>query len=223
MTDFLKQTTLAVFTLMLTSSLYGQLTWEKNLVKDDASFTDERTVAEFPFINETDETITITKIESTCACTLGELEDRVIEPGESGILRATFDYGSRSGPQHKVITVHTDSEAQPRKMLTIEVDIPILLTIKPGYVFWRKGNTPEPQEAVITLHSPRATIKSVTPSDALEVSLTPVEDNAEATGKQYLLTVQPKSTEANAAGRVDIIVNYADTYDKNFLFHAHVK
>ncbi len=68
---------------------------------------------EFPFINTSDRTITITNIKASCGCTAAQLEKKVFAPGEGESIRATFNTKGRTGTQHKTITITTDDTANP--------------------------------------------------------------------------------------------------------------
>jgi len=63
---------------------------------------------EFPFVNNSDKTITINEIKTTCGCTAAALEKKVFAPGEGDVIKAKFSAGRRKGTQNKSIRVDTD-------------------------------------------------------------------------------------------------------------------
>ena len=173
------------------------LSWETERISIEAGFGAEKVIAEFPFRNNSTETITITKTDSTCGCTVPELAKSVYLPGETGVLRAVFDARNRSGTQVKPIYVHTsETGAQPYK-LTLEVEIPQAVKLEPRVRFWRLGEEPKPQTYTLTLHdklplSIDAFIdrrSKEPPSELYDVSIEEVEPQ-----KKYLLHITPKTT-----------------------------
>ena len=95
--------------------------------------------ATFAFKNKGDAAVEIKEVNSSCGCTTALPSKRIFEPGESGEISATFDYGSREGKQVKSIRVETDQEKDPRIFLTLEVEIPTALEVSPSVVMWNRS------------------------------------------------------------------------------------
>ena len=116
------------------------LTWEKTTITHEASATETEFSAVFPFTNEGDQTVTIESVRSSCGCTVPELEKREYAPGESGEITAVFTFGTRTGAQRKTVSVITNEPDIDRQNLVLEVNIPVLIEVRPFFVFWGKGD-----------------------------------------------------------------------------------
>lgn len=68
----------------------------------------------FSIRNDGTEALRILKVTPDCGCTLAQLADSVIAPGDSTTLHVVFDSGSYSGEQRKVVIIETNDPAEPR-------------------------------------------------------------------------------------------------------------
>lgn len=71
----------------------------------------ETVTAKFPFVNNSDKTITITNTQTTCGCTVATLAKKVFAPGEGDIVEVTFNSANRPGLNDRVIRIMTDEPA----------------------------------------------------------------------------------------------------------------
>jgi len=62
----------------------------------------------FEFTNTGDEPLIITKVKSTCGCTVPSKPDGPIAPGESNVIKVKYDT-KRVGPIRKTITVYSNA------------------------------------------------------------------------------------------------------------------
>ena len=58
---------------------------------------------DFPFVNVSDKPVNVTRITTNCGCTVAEIGDSLLLPGEKGVIRIMFNPRRRSG------TVDTNS------------------------------------------------------------------------------------------------------------------
>jgi hypothetical protein len=65
--------------------------------------------ATFKYVNNGKDNLHITKVVSSCGCTVAEFSADPVKPGGSGELTATFD-AAKYGGFHKMITVHISDE-----------------------------------------------------------------------------------------------------------------
>ena len=86
---------------------------------------------EFTFTNTGKEVLTITDVKSSCGCTVPQLTKTQYAPGESGKITVIFNPENRSGQQHKVITVTTDSKITPTVRVAFTAKVSKVLDIKP--------------------------------------------------------------------------------------------
>jgi hypothetical protein len=78
----------------------------------------------FTFTNTGRSTLNIRETKANCGCTVSEPEKTTLAPGESSILRVTFDSAGRRGRQYKSITVFTNDPTKPTRQLTITGIVP---------------------------------------------------------------------------------------------------
>ncbi len=79
-----------------------------------------RVEIEFPFVIQGGEPIRIKRLNPSCGCTTAELEKNVYEPGEWGVIKATFNPERRQGMQHKSITVYSTDPNYGTQRLTVK-------------------------------------------------------------------------------------------------------
>jgi len=70
----------------------------------------ERVYYRFKFTNTGTSDLLITKVNSSCGCTVGKYPKEPIAPGQSDFVEATFDSSNRKGMQNKTITVLTNTQ-----------------------------------------------------------------------------------------------------------------
>jgi Protein of unknown function (DUF1573) len=166
----------------------------KERLKEVQAAADVTTVTtDFEFTNPSDKSVSIAKYESGCSCMQVQVSGGKLryEPGESGVIRATFDMGNFSGTVDKVVAVWLGDDAadKPSVALTVRVHIPVLIAIEPKTVQWEVGGSNAPRTIHIRMAGDQPiSIKRVQSSSenfSCEVkSLVP--------GKEYQLVVTPK-------------------------------
>ena len=70
----------------------------------------EQISTEFKYTNTGDADIIISKIETSCGCTVPEYDKEPVKPGERGSIRVRFDSNGKSGTQYKTIRIFSNSE-----------------------------------------------------------------------------------------------------------------
>lgn len=70
----------------------------------------ERVIYRFKFTNTGNSDLLITKVNSSCGCTVGKYPKTPIAPGKSDYVEASFDSNGRKGMQNKTITVLTNTQ-----------------------------------------------------------------------------------------------------------------
>jgi hypothetical protein len=87
----------------------------------------ERVSHAFYFKNTGKRPLIISAAEGSCGCTVPEYPKDPIPPGESGIIKVTFNSEQKQGKQEKTITVVTNCEPSTR-LLRIYADIIVAKT-----------------------------------------------------------------------------------------------
>src|SRR6266446_1524453 len=98
--------------------------------------------ADFPFVNQTGNTITITSVESDCECTLPQLDEKTYAPKASGIVKVKIRVGMNQGKEEKHIKVAITGASKP-DILTLRFEIPEVLRIEPRALSWDLGKEAE--------------------------------------------------------------------------------
>jgi len=70
----------------------------------------ERVVYGFKFTNIGGSDLLITRVSTSCGCTVGNYPQDPIPPGKSGVIEVSFDSKNRKGFQNKSITVLANTE-----------------------------------------------------------------------------------------------------------------
>lgn len=70
----------------------------------------ERVMYGFKFTNTGGSDLVITRVSTSCGCTVGEYPTEPVAPGEEGVVEVTFDSHKRKGFQNKSITVLANTE-----------------------------------------------------------------------------------------------------------------
>jgi len=73
---------------------------------------------EFSFTNTGSEPLIISKVESTCGCTVPEYTKTPIKPGDKGTIKVTFD-AAAAMPFSKMVTIRSNAKT-PVKALYIK-------------------------------------------------------------------------------------------------------
>jgi len=89
---------------------------------------------EFKFTNEGDGILKIKKIQSTCGCTVPQLEKKTYLPGESGIIKLTYRSGQRSGTVRKKLYILSNDAKNPKLPFYIKAKITKKISYKPTHL-----------------------------------------------------------------------------------------
>ena len=178
----------------------------KNLVKEENAAMDATTVvSDFEFTNKSDKSVTIDRADPTCSCLKVEISGgkRTYAPGESGIIRTTFDVGNSTGVVDKGVAVFLDKDppANPSLQLRVNIHIPVLIALEPKTLNWEIGGKAETK----TIHIQIADGKMV---DVLSAaSSNPIfvtELKTLEKGSKYELLVTPKVIDSPGIGVIRI-------------------
>lgn len=83
----------------------------------------EKADCDFTLTNNGKSQLLIRKTKASCGCTAVALGENSIAPGQSTVIRATFDSKGKSGRQYKSITVITNDPKNPETVLNINGNI----------------------------------------------------------------------------------------------------
>lgn len=169
---------------------FGETTRELNAAPDQHVLT-----TDIDFKNTSDKTVTIERYEATCSCMGVKVKGGKLQyaPGESGVLRTTFDMRNFVGDTQKAIQILLvgDPPEKPSVTLSFNIHIPVLVVVEPKTLSWDIGEPAAAKKFKITMdHSEPIRVTSVDcGNEVFQLALSTIEE-----GKSYELTVTPKST-----------------------------
>ena len=172
------------------------LAFEQELVEVHAPANASSVVAEFKFENKSDKPVAIAKFDKVCSCIAVQVSGGKLNyaPGESGVIRATFEMGNFAGVVDKtvVLWLDKDPEDKPSQILTVRVNIPVLVVMNEKTLKWTLGSKPETRKIDITMaHTqPIKIVSTSCTSENFKVEVNTLEE-----GKHYELLVTPADTK----------------------------
>jgi len=165
---------------------------------------------EFKFKNVGDSLLKISKIQSTCGCTVGKLARKEYKPGESGTLEVTYHAGERPYSIRKQLFVFSNDRARPTVKLTIAAKIVIKVTYEPKNVkLLLKGDKASLPEIKLTSTDGKPfAIKSFRPTTS---GITGVYDSSvKATSHIIRLNVDTNRLRRHLKGYINIKLTHPD-------------
>lgn len=210
----------AILALLLAavSPARAELAWKHQAVDLRADAKSTVLEARFPFTNTGNAPVDITRVESSCGCTVVTLEKRHYEPRESGEIVARYTVGTQVGLQKKTVEVGTNDGREPI-ILTLNIQIPEVLRIQPAFVTWKHGETPAAK--TITLE-----MLQDTPVKDVSVQSTAVGFVAEVKplvpGRKYEVAVHPLATDQHNFTTLVIRCRIGDE-ERTFRAYANVR
>lgn len=91
---------------------------------------------EVPFTNEGEGTLIIKDLRASCGCTVGQLDKRVYEPGESGIILVQFKPQGKSNLVRQTVTLTTNdpSLSNFETQISVQAFVMPIVRVEPGIV-----------------------------------------------------------------------------------------
>ena len=106
----------------------------------------------FIFSNEGDDTLALTKGDTTCRCTLVNLEQTDIPPGESAAVKVQWNAKNLAGPYRQSATIFTNDPERSRVTLTITGRITAALRVTPSDLVFSHLSVGEPATGEVRLY-----------------------------------------------------------------------
>ncbi len=93
-------------------------TWDFGRVKEG-----EILKHDFVLKNESDKTLTIKDVNTSCGCTISQVKKKILLPADSTAIEVRFDSKGYSGAAKQYVYVHTDSLDKPIIRFIIKADV----------------------------------------------------------------------------------------------------
>ncbi len=206
-----------IFVLSAYCSLFAKLKFDGFLVNDKVDSDTEKYAFCFPFVNDANDVVRITNMETSCSCTIAELEKTSYKPNESGKIDGVFNIGNRTGVQRTEIIVHTDNISQPKIKLSVSLKIQAPVEIKPRLIYWKRLSEVFPKNVVLKIVNDKWRIKSID-YDKSQIVL---DKSSESNGCN--LRISPISTKENMQNVVKITLANDCGQTKTFPVYVLVK
>ena len=189
---------IAVVWLMAPQSA-SALDWESKTAHIELASGEPRGSAQFAFTNNTARTVSITATESSCECTVVQLEKLVFAPGEKGTLPVHYSSKGNAGRRTYVIAVTTEGNDKEVDYLKLVVDTYPQISVTPRTVVWENGEDRAAKTVVVAIH-PDSGVKligAVPDRDFVGVEILPNEKAGRST-----LRLTPKAKDTIGQARI---------------------
>jgi len=176
---------------------------------------------DFIFSNQGNRPLTLEKGETSCKCTLSDLEFDSVPPGEKAQVTLQWTAKDYRGAFRQTATIFTNDPEQPRIELTVTGRVIVSVRPDPEELHFTRISTEQPTHGQVRLYGyrqeplkivgpVRLSSSGVTPAEQFDVDCRPLEpdelaEEPDATGG-YLLAVTVKPGLRSGAVRQTIFV-----------------
>lgn len=177
--------------------------------------------AEFAFTNKGAGEARVLSVVSGCQCLEAEAPDGPIAAGAAGKVVGVFKVGAFQGLVEKQMAARVRDDAGERDVvLTVAVEVPEVLRVEPGTLVWEAGGAPDPKEFTLKVIWPeKVNLKAIECSrDEFTITSKVIEE-----GKEYRITVTPKSTPQPMLGLVQFRTDSRFEKYRDPMAFLHVK
>ena len=157
----------------------------------------------FVFKNAGDEPLEIKQVRATCGCTAALATKKVLQPGEEGKIKTTFNSRGYAGKIAKRVIVKTNDPDNPVINLIITGKVQVAYRVLPGFVSFglvRPDSTPS-ETVKIYIEKKGAEVDSVLHTgDFYDLNVLGQKDSAYV----LVVTLKKEKSEGNHSGRIDV-------------------
>lgn len=166
---------------------------------------------EFKFKNVGNAPLKITKIQTTCGCTVPQLKKKTYAPGESGSIKVAFRTPARQGKTTKRLYILSNDKKNPKFGLTLKATVELKVTFKPKSLkLSLKAENAGTEPVTITSKDGQPfAIKSIT--STRNVITADFDPEAEATEFVLEPKIDMAQLKKNLKGNVKINVTHPDS------------
>jgi len=164
--------------------------------------------AEYRFTNTGSQTLKIDHVQSTCGCTVPQLDKKEYAQGESGVVKVNFQAPSIKGSVAKHLYIISNDPRAPRAEIEVKAEVVVKVEISPETVDLRfdQPNAGMPELTVRSLDDKEFAIKSVTvASNVMKIPFDPSQKAASFVLKPQ---VDTKLLETYSSGAIQIITDH---------------
>ncbi len=124
----------ALLSLTVPALAGPQFTFDKKIYDFNTVTQGKPVVHNFTFRNTGDAPGTISRVASSCGCTVANVSNKVIAPGKTGTIKTSFDSSDFNGPVTKEVFVYLADQQKPSYTLTMKGTVIEELVITPRQI-----------------------------------------------------------------------------------------
>lgn len=195
---------LLILLLMLATTIRAELTLGVPAIELKPKPEDEEVEAVFKFRNAGDKPVKVLSLESACSCLSAELDKAEYQPGEEGTGTARFKVSTFVGRHEKYVIATTNDPDQEEWQINFILDVPTVVEIKPKTLQWYIGDESSPKSCLVqfTGEDPTKIVKITATRENVAFEWKELKE-----GREYLVTVTPKTTDDVTLGALKIETN----------------
>lgn len=195
---------LLILLLMLATTIRAELTLGVPAIELKPKPEDEEVEAVFKFRNAGDKAVKVLSLESACSCLSAELDKAEYQPGEEGTGTARFKVSTFVGRHEKYVIATTNDPDQEEWQINFILDVPTVVEIKPKTLQWYIGDESSPKSCLVqfTGEDPTKIVKITATRENVAFEWKELKE-----GREYLVTVTPKTTDDVTLGALKIETN----------------
>ena len=198
------------------------LVWDQTEVRIEMEPDQEEARASFFVTNKGEKVIRIARVVSNCGCTGTILNKKIILPGESTEIIATFSKGKRQGLNRNRLQVYLDSQADAVVTLKMNVQIPTLIEARPQIVYWSPESPKTSRHVRLTVDE--RYIDQILQIDYDRSQLTVIQEAGDPKNNDALvLSVEPKDFSKLYRGTITVYGSGPDGRKAETRVHAFVQ
>jgi len=123
-----------VLSLSLPALAGAQFTFDSPVYDFKQVMQGKSVIHSFNFRNTGNAPGIISRVSSSCGCTVANVSEKVIRPGKTGSIRATFETSDYFGPVTKEVFVYLENQQKPAHTLTMKGVVVEELAITPRQI-----------------------------------------------------------------------------------------
>lgn len=203
--------------LLAYNSVFAELKFDKEAIEDEIFHNESSYAFAFSFKNDGKKNIKITKIETTCNCTIVTLEKSTYYPNETGEIRGSFHLENKCGQQENQIVLSTNDISQPQIKLSLKIKILDEYTIRPRLVYWEKEKNAVSQTVILTINKLGWQLSGVG-YDMNKFSVITKNENG-----KHTIKITPVSTMENFRDTIKITIKNGKDETRTLMVYALIK
>ena len=162
----------------------------------------QKLTAEIPIKNVGDGPLQIESVRPSCGCTAAPLDDYLLDPGQTTLMRITFDVSRRNGMTRKSVVIYSDDPEKATTIVQLQANVQRPIAFEPDvqYLIFQDAKVGEETNASIRITNQGEEDLTLFPPSLAEesgISVNLVEETVLAPNEtfEFVATVTPTSTE----------------------------